>query len=202
MLVSEILHTLPAPLEWMVLFNLSAIRQLTDDVTVRKMYHLPEALDLEPYSHVVLTSLARILALRHESKLIEPVSGTGWSREQIKTSLYERFSSQLALFPVDEADCIGLGEQSPYPPVLLHIKIKSGCGEATAIFERSPSLTHYELLQAVGVKFLGGESKDSYYLAQFQNRLPVHIHAGFLPHFSRTAHCNLFCLQHGHIDSR
>jgi hypothetical protein len=200
MLVSEILHTLPASLEWMVLFNLSAIRELADGATTRAMYHLSEGIDLEPYSHVVLTSFGRFLALHNESKLIEPVSGKGWSRKQIKSSLYERFESKIALFPVDEADCLGLGEQSPFSPVLLHIKIKSGYGEAQAIFERSPSGEHYELLQAVGVKFLGGEPKGEYYLAQFQNRLPIHIHAGILSHFSRTAHCNLFFLQHGNID--
>lgn len=200
MLVSEILHTLPAPLEWMVLFNLSAIRELADDATTRGMYHLPEAVDLERYSHVVLTSHGRFLALHSESKLIEPVSGKGWDREQIKASLHERFSSRLALFPVDEADCLGLGEKSPFSPVLLHIKIKEGYGEAKAIFDQEPSEEHYELLRAVGVKFLGGEPKDSYYLARFQNRLPVHIHAGILSHFSRTGHCNLFFLQHGNID--
>ncbi|ARV58829.1 hypothetical protein BZZ01_09430 [Nostocales cyanobacterium HT-58-2] len=200
MLVSEILHTLPASLEWMVLFNLSTIRELADGATTRAMYHLPEEIDLQPYSHVVLTSFGRFLALHNESKLIEPVSGKSWTREQIQSSVYERFASRLALFAVDEADCLGLGEQSPFSPVLLHIKIKSGYGEAQAIFERSPSVEHYELLQAVGVKFLGGEPKGEYYLAQFQNRLPIHIHAGILSHFSRTAHCNLFFLQHGNID--
>ncbi len=200
MLVCEILHTLPASLEWMVLFNLSAIREFADGATTRAMYHLPEEIDLEPYSHVVLTSFGRFLALHNESKLIEPVSGKGWTHEQIKSSLYERFASRIALFPVDEADCLGLGEQSPFSPVLLHIKIKSGYGEAQAIFERSPNCKHYELLRAVGVKFLGGEPKGEYYLAQFQNRLPIHIHAGILSHFNRTAHCNLFFLQHGNID--
>ncbi len=200
MLVSEILHTLPAPLEWMVLFNLSAIRELADDAIAREMYHLPAGMDLDPYTHVVLTSQGRFLAADNESKLIEPVSGKSWSREQITASLHDRFSSQLALFPVDEADCLGLGEKSPLSPVLLHIKIKSGYGEAQAIFDREPSGENYELLRAVGVKFLGGESKEPYYLARFQNRLPVHIHAGILSHFRRTGHCNLFFLQHGNID--
>lgn len=200
MLVSEILRALPASLEWMVLFNLRAIRDLADEGTTREMYHLPKGIDLEPYSHVVLTNHGRFLAVQNQLKLIEPVSGKSWSSEEIKTSLAERFSPQLELFKPDEADCLGLGEKSPFSPVLLHIKIQSGYGEAQAIFERSPSVEHYELLRAVGVKFLGGEAKGSYYLAQFQNRLPIHIHAGILSHFSRTAHCNLFFLQHGNID--
>lgn len=200
MLVSEILHTLPAPLEWMVLFNLSPIRHLVNDDTIKGMYHLPIEIDLTAYSHVVLANSGRFLASADQSKLVEVISGKGWSRDRIRHSLFDRFAKQLALFPVDEADCIGLGELDSYAPVLLHIKIQEGIGQAQAIFEREPSREHYELLQAVGVKFLGGEFKEDYYLAQFQNRLPVHIHAGILSHFSRTAHCNLFFLQHGTID--
>jgi hypothetical protein len=201
MLVSEILQGLPNFLEWMVLFNLGAIRQLTDDAIAREMYHLPEDIDLTPYSHVVLTSHGRFLAAENKSWLSEPTSGQGWSTKMIKSSLAERFSEQLSLFAVDEADCLGLGEQSPFAPVLLHIKINpEGYGEAQAIFTEQPSGKHYELLQAVGVKFLGGETKENYYLAQFRNRLPVHIHAGILSHFSRTGHCNIFFLQHGNID--
>jgi len=200
MLVSEILYTLPASLEWMVLFNLSSIRTFVNEDIIKAMYHLPTEINLTPYSHVVLANSGRFLALADQSRLVEAVSGKSWSRERISHSLFDRFAEQLALFPVDEADCLGLGELDSYPPVLLHIKIQEGIGQAQAIFEREPSREHYELLQAVGVKFLGGEAKEKYYLAQFQNRLPAHIHAGFLSHFSRTAHCNLFFLQHGNID--
>jgi hypothetical protein len=200
MLVSEILHTLPAPLEWMVLFNLSSIRQLANEQIVKAMYHLPMETDLNAYSHVVLSSSGRFLAAADQSRLVEAVSGESWSREEIDESLFDRFAQQLALFAVDEADCLGLGELDAYAPVLLHIKIQAGIGQAQAIFDRTPSREHYELLRAVGVNFLGGESKQGYYLAQFQNRLPIHIHAGILSHFSRTAHCNFFFLQHGMID--
>ncbi len=200
MLVSEILYTLPAPLEWMVLFNLSPIRSLVNEDVIKAMYHLPVEIDLTPYSHVVLANSGRFLALANQSRLVEPVSGKGWSRERIHHSLFDRFAEQLGLFPVDEADCLGLGQLDSYSPVLLHIKIQEGIGQAQAIFQQEPSREHYELLQVVGVKFLGGEATGKYYLAQFQNRLPVHIHAGILSHFSRTAHCNLFFLQHGNID--
>ncbi|MDJ0713519.1 MAG: hypothetical protein QNJ54_04785 [Prochloraceae cyanobacterium] len=200
MLVSEILQTLPASLEWMVLFDLSAISKLADSAIVRAMYHLPPEIELDPYTHVVLTSEGRFLASSEESKLVEATSGNTLSSDRITNSLYEKFSSRLALFPVDEAHCLGLGEMQPYSPVLLHIIIKSGFGQAKAVFDKEPSKQDYELLRSVGVKFLGGETKDSYYLARFQNRLPVHIHAGFLSHFSRTAHCNLFFLQQGYID--
>ncbi len=201
MLVSEILTKLTASLEWMVLFNLKTIRQITNDSTIRAMYHLPATLDLAGYSHVVLSSEGRFLASETESKLIEPLSGQSWTKQQHELSLAQRFEARLALFDEDEADCLGLGEMSPFPPVLLHLKIQSGVGQAQAIFESEPSGVDYELLRAVGVTFLGGEAKDNYYLARFQNRLPIHIHAGILSHFSRTAHCNIFFLRHGNIDA-
>ena len=75
MRVSEILDALPDTLEWMVLFNLSAVRKLANDTTTRAMYHLPSEIELEPYSHVVLTSYGRSLATHHGSELIEPLSG-------------------------------------------------------------------------------------------------------------------------------
>lgn len=201
MLVSEILSALTASSEWMVLFNLRAIQQITNDTMVAAMYHLPDDLDLDCYSHVVLSSEGRFLAEVEGLRLVEPVSGRSWTKEDVSNSLAERFASRLALFNVNESDCLGLGEMSPFSPVILHIKIQSGVGQAQAIFDREPTQTDYELLRAVGVTFLGGEEKDDYYLARFQNRLPIHIHAGILSHFSRTAHCNIFFLRHGDIDA-
>lgn len=202
MLISEILSALPASLEWMVLFNLSTVRPLSDDATVRQMFFLPKDLELELYSHVILTSHGGFLALNEGAGLIDPSSNHSGSIAGTDSSLQERFSSQLSLFPVDEADCLGIGEKEPFPPALLYLQIKSGYGEAKAVFAQEPSQAHYELLQAVGVKFLGGYQQDSHYVAQFRNRLPVHIHAGTLAHFTRTGNCNLFFLQHGNIDSQ
>ncbi|MDB9524585.1 hypothetical protein PN498_01175 [Oscillatoria sp. CS-180] len=201
MRISQILDILPAPLEWMVLFNLDTMQQITTVETVRAMYHLPADLDLTPYSHVVLTNIGRFLAEAAGTDLVEPIAGQRLSQATSETCLAQRFAEQLALFEVDTADCVGLGQIDAYNPVLLHIVVENGVGQAQAVFDQAPSTQHYELLQAVGVKFLGGTEQKDYYLAQFQNRLPVHIHAGILSHFSRTGHCNLFFLQHGNIDS-
>lgn len=201
MLVSQILSTLTSSLEWMVLFDLKAIRQIANDATVLGMYHLPAELDLDSYSHVVLCNEGRFLADSQQPMLVEPISGYSWTEEKIEQSLAARFGDRLKLFNVDEAHCLGLGEMSPFAPVVLHLKIQSGVGQGQAIFTQAPTQKDYELLRAVGVTFLGGETKDDYYLARFQNRLPVHIHAGILSHFSRTAHCNIFFLRHGDIDA-
>ncbi|MBD1835212.1 hypothetical protein H6F61_21620 [Cyanobacteria bacterium FACHB-472] len=200
MLVSKILYALPASLEWMVLFSLSAVRPLAEDTIVRQMFFLPKEVELDFYSHVILTSHGRFLAPNEGLGLINPSNNHIWSIADTDTSLRGRFSRQLSLFPVDEADCLGIGEKAPFPPVLLYLQIKSGYGEAKAVFYQEPSQAHYELLKAVGVKFLGGYQQGSHYVAQFQNRLPVHIHAGILAHFTRTGNCNLFFLQHGSID--
>lgn len=200
MLVSQILRQLPASLEWMVLFNLSAVRNLTEDVTVRQMFFLPTDTELDLYSHAILTSQGGFLAPCKGAALIDAFTKGVWSIEKTATSLYERFCEQINMFPVDEADCLGMGKKSPFSPVLLHLKISSGHGEAKAIFDKEPSKQDYELLRAVGVQFLEGYKEGSYYIAEFKNRLPVHIHAGILAHFSRTENCNLFFLQHGNID--
>jgi hypothetical protein len=200
MLVSEILHSLPGSLEWMVLFNLSTIRSSIVDTSVKRMFFLPESTELNLYSHVVLTSMGPLLATQGASMFINPHWNLGFAAEKTTWSLFRRFHDRLDLFTVDEADCLGVGERPPYPPVVLHVIINSGYGEASAVFQQHPSLSHYELLRAVGVEFLGGSQRGPYYLAHYRNYLPAHILAGELADFTRAGHCTLFFLRHGSID--
>ena len=197
MLISKILRSLAEDMEWMVLFNLPAVREIAGDIVTKAMYFLPEDTALDSYSHVVLSSQGRYLAT-NDYRLLDAVTLDSIATPQ--ANLATRFQTQLELFDVDTADCLGLGEQTPYAPVLLHLRLENGCGKAQAIFESEPTGEHYELLRAVGVTFKGGESHNDYYLARFENRLPTHIHAGILSHFKRTANCNLFFLQQGNID--
>ena len=201
MLVSKILQFLPADLEWMVLFNLPAVRPIAGDEVTKSMYFLPENTALDKYSHVILSSQGRYLASHDDSLLVDAISGENIIAPEPGKSLANSYYEKLELFDVDSADCLGLAEQAPYPPVLLHLKLENGCGKAQAVFDCEPSQKHYELLRAVGVTFKGGEQKESHYLARFENRLPTHIHAGILSHFSRTANCNIFFFRHGNIDS-
>lgn len=200
MLVSEILHSLPESLEWMVLFNLSAIRPSVVDTTVKRMFFLPENTELDLYSHVVLTSMGTLLATREAPAFINPYWNMSFPADKTTASLHQRFRDKLDLFTVDEADCLGIGERPPYPPVLLYVKINSRYGEATAVFHEKPSLRHYELLRSAGVEFLGSDQRGPYYLAHYRNYLPAHIFAGELAYFTRTGHCTLFFLRHGSID--
>ncbi len=204
---TEILQQLRHALEWVVLFRLDAIRPFADDTRIRAMYYLPDGLDLTPYTHVVLTSTGRFLAPRIGKTLWsaasdgEPVSHTRSTNGE-RDSLYSKYQQLFTLFPPDEADCVGFGRKGDLPPVLLHLVMKEGCGEAKAIFRQEPLRNHYELLRAVGVEYLGGEQKSDHFVATFRNKLPVHLQAGAMAHFSRTGNCNTFFFAHGEIDSQ
>ena len=201
MTIEQILRLLPFNLDWMVAFRLAGIQPLVDDATIRAMYYLPEGFDLAPYSHVVLTSVGRMLAPLEGSGLllVAPVGVT--AGPVVQECLYERFADTLNLFPPDEADCLGFGTKANLPPALLHLTIHDGYGDAKAVFRREPTGEHYELLRAVGVEYRGGEQRDGYFVARFRNNLPTHFNAGALAHFSRTGNCNRFFLNHGEIDT-
>jgi len=164
------------------------------------MFFLPEQFDLEPFSHVVLSSQGRYLAPRDGSRLCLVGNGNLQPGSHQESSLLDRYRSLLETLPADEPDCLGLGRKTVLPPVVLHVVIKDGYGEATAIFDRQPSQDHYELLKAVGVEYRGGYAAGSAFVALFRNRLPIHIHAGALAGYSRTGNCNQFFLNHGEID--
>ena len=199
-LTSEILRGLPGALDWMVLFDLPALRGLISDIIVRNMFSLPQDANLGLYSHVVLTSRGPLIASREGSSLISANGRRIFSDGEREACLYDRFSDRFDLFAVDEADCLAVGETPPFPPVLLHLKVTDGHGEARAVFATEPSGEHYELLKAVGVEYLGGDWEGAQFVARFRNHLPTHVHAGVLARFSRTGHCNLFFLRHGSID--
>ena len=202
MLASQIIRSLPESLDWMVLFDLSTLRQLVADEAVRGMFGLPESMDLDHHSHIILTSQGKLAAAREGSKLNDPIRETVFSVGEREACLYRRFSCRFDLFPIDEADCMAIGEMPPFPPVLLHLRSEAGYGDAKAVFTEEPSEQHYELLKAVGVEYLGGSREGPYYVAQFRNHLPTHIHSAELARFTRTSHCRLFFLRHGSIDRR
>jgi hypothetical protein len=201
-LASQIIRSLPESLDWMVLFDLSTLRRMATDETVRGMFFLPQSTDLDPHSHIVLTSRGTVAAEREGSTLIYPANGAVFCTGETEASLYRRYPERFDLVPVDEADCLAVGEMSPFPPVLLQLRAEGSNGEARAVFAEEPSGQHYELLKAVGIEYSGGSPEGPYYVARFRNHLPTHIHSGILAGFSRTSHCNLFFFRHGSIDRK
>ena len=150
MTVSRILELLPAALEWMVLFRLPALRSF-GDMVVRRMFFMPPDLDLSTVEFVVLTSTGRLVAAGDELIRMGGTAGPSGPASGAcnGTTLADRFAHHLALVDIDSADCLGLGEKGPFPPVLLHLKMEAGIGKATALLQRPPSTAFYELLPAV-----------------------------------------------------
>jgi hypothetical protein len=201
MKTGDILRRLPFSLQWMVFFDLSAIRRVSSDQQIKAMYFLPSTLNLGGYSHVILSSAGRMLA-PVAGDLLTLINETGLQEEAVPTrSLASEYHALIQLFPNEEVDCIGFGIKYGLPPVLLRLKIEGQWGKATALFYREPQTKHYELLRAVGVEYCGGHAVGNSYLGYFQNYLPTHLHAGALSGFSRTGLCNEFFFRHGEIDA-
>src|SRR5215212_11622621 len=117
----------------MVLFDLSTLRRMAADETVRGMFFLPQGTDLDPHSHVVLTSRGTVAAEQEGSRLIFPASGAVFCAGETEACLYRRFSERFDLVPVDEADCLAVGEMPPFPPVLLQLRAEAVSTAAVAL---------------------------------------------------------------------
>jgi hypothetical protein len=120
MVTSEILRALPASLQWMVLFRLSAIRPWTQPKQMQAMFFLPDHLDLTAFSHVILSSEGRYLAPWDRSELFFLNGGELQPGPAPAKTLFDRFPRYWELFSPDDADCLGLGENPGQRPVLLH----------------------------------------------------------------------------------
>jgi hypothetical protein len=199
MLISEILDRLPAEFEWIVLFDLGPIRALCGDEIVRQMYALPHETDLNDFSHVILTDRGALLACGNKPALFS-VDLQAELPEGL-SSMADRYSDLLALVPLDEAGCLGLGREGSQAAVMLFVTLEDEYGRGKAFFREEPSKEHYELLKAIGVEYQGGAFEGDYFVAQFVSHLPTHIEGGLQSAFERTGYCNRFSLKHGQIDS-
>ncbi len=95
MKISNILDLLPQSLEWMVLFNLEKVRPIAGDQVTRAMFYLPETIDLNPFSHVVLTSAGRLVATLSENSLVDPYSGNICEKPPQGRTLACQFADRL-----------------------------------------------------------------------------------------------------------
>jgi hypothetical protein len=198
---TSILNSLPAQLEWVVLFRLSTIRRWVPDPQMGEMFHLPKHVDLKPCSHIVLSSQGRFLAPLKQSTLLLLNESSLREVSRLEATLLDRHRSLFESFEPDAADCLGFAQKTAAGPVLLHLTVKDGDGYAKVLFHREPSGHNYELLRAVGIEYLTGEPTDAGFVALFRNRLFAHLHAASLAGFSRTANCNRFFFNHGEIDA-
>jgi hypothetical protein len=199
MLMSEVLDLLPAEFEWVVLFDLGPIRGFCGDEIVRQMYALPHETILNDFSHVILTDRGALLACGNKPALFSVDLRA--ELPEGPSSMADRYSELLALVPLDEAGCLGLGREGSQAAVMLFVAIEGEYGRGKAFFREEPSQEHYELLKAIGVEYQGGAYEGDYFVAQFVSHLPTHIGGGLQSAFERTGYCNTFSLKHGRIDN-
>lgn len=174
------------------------IRTIVDPGLIPTVFSLDREGAVEESAFLVLTSAGRGVARAEDGSLSWTASG-----EAGGGSLAERWAGRLALVPdLASADCVGIGARPGRPPVVLSLRVRDGVADADALFEREPDRTHYDLLSAVGVRYLSGEPAGACWRARFRNELPRHLLAAALSGFSRTGHCNDFFLDHGQIDER
>lgn len=201
---ARILDQLPSDLAWLVLFRLSAIRAVVDDVTLRRMFFIPDPIPLDNFSHVILTSAGRYLSAGNDGGTLTHYGGeqSGQSLPRPELSVLDRYVRELERLDLDAADCIGVGRKPDRGAAFLQVILDGGEGDAVALFDRSPSRRHYDLLPAVGVEFLSETTTGDLTEIRFRNRLPTHVKAGALSGFNRTAHCDDFFINHGEIDEK
>lgn len=202
MRAADILELLPSELDWMVLFRLSAISSLATESEVRSMFRLPINVDLDPVSHIVLSSQGHLIASLNQSALWRIDEDELTELPPPRTSLLGAHRALFDNLDPNKADCLAFGKTSAPRPVILHIEMKADEGHATAIFHRQPSCRDYALLKAIGVEYLGGHWTDAGFVASFRNRLSFHLHAALLSGYTRPGNCNRFFLNHGEIDTK
>lgn len=199
MTIKEILLSLPETIEWLVLFKIDSFSELADEQTMKDMYFLNKKTKLNLYDYVILTSQARYLSHKENNVLIngETLKEYSFSSEK---NLYNAYSSFMKNYDINKADSFAVAEYPEYGKVLLHIVLKNGMAISEALFKKAPSLKFYELLQSVGVKYLGGEKDGDFFKAKYINKLHIHISSGTINDFGRTDNCNIFFFNHGNID--
>lgn len=197
----DILKALPARLEWVVFFRLAAVARFAPHETLCRMFFMPADTCQRGYSHVVLTSQGRYLALLDGQGLMALDDAPVIPAPGGERSLFDCHAAPLAEFSLEDADCIGIGHKPGGQPAYLHVRLGEHYGEATALLTAEPNHRDYDLLPAIGVDFLGGEQTDSGYRCRFRNRLAGHIKAGELSGFSRTENCNRFFFEQASIDA-
>lgn len=189
---------LPGGLEWGVLFRTRAFIAFTSAEQLGRMFGLPIGVDIAASACVALTSAGKCLTFAADGPWTWPLGAPKFSAA---AATPDCFAERLSTLPAAErADCLAFGQLAGFPPVVMSLAIEDGVATAEALFDRPPPDDHYDLLAAVGVRYLGGVPRGCNWRARFENRLSQHLLAGALSGFARTGHCNRFFLQHGRID--
>jgi hypothetical protein len=133
----------------MVLFDLSTLRRMATDETVRGMFFLPQGTDLDPHSHIILTSRGTVAAEREGSRLVYPANGAVFRTGETEACLYRRFSERFDLVPVDELPAV--------PPVPLQLGGEGGGRRSEGRLRRRTLRAAFRATQGRRDRVSGGE---------------------------------------------
>jgi len=202
MRIEEALRGLAGDLEWTAVFDLARVGETADPAVLRPMFILPPDCSFNNASHVALTPGLSLIARGERGPLIGGDGSPAPAPAPGAPSLFDVYEPILRGLDWRNAVCVGIGRTPPFGPVALAVNEENGELVGSALFEREPDGRHYELLDACGVRLLGGvPTTDGRFLVRFHNTLAHHIVNGLLAGFSRTGNCNLFFLRHGDIDA-
>jgi hypothetical protein len=199
MTISDILRNLPESITWLVLFEIKGFRAIASDDVMKDMYFLNKSVELDKFDYVILTSQGRYLSSASSSvfthgETLEPYSFQG------ENNLFNAYADLLHNYEVNDAQSFAVAIDPDFGKVLLYIQLKDGLAHSEGLFTFRPTQFLYELLQSVGVRYVGGVQHEGHFRAKYINRLSVHISSGTINDYSRTDNCNVFFFRHGQID--
>jgi hypothetical protein len=196
-----LVNQLPDAAEWAVVFRADSLFKQISLPKCVTMMGFPAGTELLGCVAVALTSLGKCLAFHANGPWTWPAHGP---QHHSGATVAGRLAPRLSLLAgIERVDCIGFGQLPTLSPVVMALTINgAGVVTAEALFDQQPPERGYDLLAAVGVHSLGGKWRHGYWCARFTNRLGDHLVSAELAGFSRTAHCNLFFLNHGRVNDR
>lgn len=200
MTIDDILKNLPDSISWLVLFEIEGFKSVANEEVMVDMYFLNKDVTLSEFNYVILTNEGRYLSKANvqgfiHGETLEPYSYNG------EDNLYSAYSELLVDYKVNDAQSFAVAEDPEFGKVLLYIQLKDGLAYSEGLFKNPPTQEMYEFLQAVGVRYVGGQQHDESFRAQFVNQLSTHIMSGTINDYSRTDNCNVFFFRHGRIDA-
>lgn len=192
MTANDILESMPHTVPWFVLFRLEPFRAVAEPTTLQAMFKLASIDSLDGSSHILLTPAGPVSVDMRTGHLKQD-QGLPIPSISPADSIKVRYQRRLRRLPPTEPDCLGFANLGQDQLVLLHVTLSDLLvGRAVAHLPTKPQTNHYDLLAAVGVRYLRGEWRDDVFEAVFENRLTQHLLAAALAGFSRTERCNQF----------
>ncbi|MFX1293743.1 MAG: hypothetical protein ACFFD2_02620 [Promethearchaeota archaeon] len=190
---------LPATVTGFTYFNLITLRNYYNETILKSMYFLNENFNLTLVNALILSSNGTYIIYENGSVLNYDDSVFV---SQLENSIYGKIYSKVSLFygnnrRIDVLGYINDSRTKIKGDSFLSVNIENGLGNGIAVFEEPISTYRYELLEAVGVKYLKMEQVLNYYYVYYTNTISVHIDSGIMNNFTSTQHCVNFFLYGG-----